>query len=33
MFNEVLVTLLAVEKPLLSDRIQMMLDALNPGIT
>jgi len=33
MYNDVLATLLPVEKPLLADRIQMMLDALNPGIT
>lgn len=32
MFNEVLSTLLPVEKPLLSDRIQKMMEALNPGI-
>jgi dynein heavy chain len=32
MYNEVLSTLLPVEKPLLQDRIQMMLDALQPGI-
>jgi len=32
MFNEVLSTLLPVEKPLLQDRIQKMMDALNPGI-
>jgi hypothetical protein len=33
MYNEVLATLLPVEKPLLADRIQMMLDALNPGVS
>jgi dynein heavy chain len=33
MYNDVLSTLLPVEKPLLQDRIQMMLDALAPGIT
>lgn len=33
MFNEVLATLLPVEKPLLQDRIQMMLDSLAPGIS
>lgn len=33
MYNDVLATLLAVEKPLLADRIQQMLDALHPGIT
>jgi dynein heavy chain len=33
MFNEVLATLLNVEKPLMADRIQMMLDSLNPGLT
>ena len=32
MYNEVLSTLLPVEKPLLQDRIQSMLDALQPGI-
>lgn len=32
MYNDVLSTLLPVEKPLLADRIQMMLDALNPGL-
>lgn len=32
MFNEVLSTLLPVEKPLLYDRIQKMMEALNPGI-
>jgi dynein heavy chain len=32
MYNDVLATLLPVEKPLLQDRIQMMLDALQPGI-
>lgn len=32
MYNEVLATLLPVEKPLLADRIQMMLSALNPGL-
>lgn len=33
MFNEVLSTLLPVEKPLLMDRIQMMLKALEPGLS
>jgi len=33
MFNEILATLLPVEKPLLADRIQMMCDYLAPGIT
>ena len=33
MYNDVLSTLLPVEKPLLQDRIQKMLDALDPGIT
>ena len=33
MYNDVLSTLLPVEKPLLADRIKMMLDALAPGIT
>jgi len=32
MYNDVLSTLLPVEKPLLQDRIQSMLDALQPGI-
>ncbi len=32
MYNEVLATLLPVEKPLLATRIQEMLDALAPGI-
>lgn len=32
MFNDVLATLLTVEKPLLGDRIRMMLDALRPGL-
>jgi dynein heavy chain len=32
MFNEILATLLPVEKPLLADRIQMMCDYLAPGI-
>lgn len=32
MYNEVLATLLPVEKPLLAARIQEMLDALAPGI-
>jgi len=32
MYNEVLATLLPVEKPLLGDRIQAMLDALAPGL-
>lgn len=32
MFNEILSTLLPVEKPLLADRIQMMIDSLSPGI-
>lgn len=32
MFNEVLSTLLPVEKPLLQDRIVLMLNALNPGL-
>lgn len=33
MFNDVLATLLPVEKPLLQDRIRMMQEALNPGLT
>lgn len=33
MFNDILATLLPVEKPLLADRIKMMMDALNPGLT
>jgi len=33
MYNDVLATLLNVEKPLLADRIKMMLDSLNPGLT
>jgi len=33
MFNDVLSTLLGVEKPLLGDRIQMMLTALEPGLS
>jgi dynein heavy chain len=33
MYNEILATLLAVEKPLLADRIKQMSDALEPGIT
>jgi dynein heavy chain len=32
MFNEILATLLPVEKPLLADRIQMMCNFLEPGI-
>lgn len=32
MFNEILSTLLPVEKPLLADRIKMMCDFLAPGI-
>lgn len=33
MYNEILATLLPVEKPLLADRIKQMSDALEPGIT
>lgn len=32
MYNDILATLLPVEKPLLADRIQMMIDSLSPGI-
>ena len=32
MYNEILSTLLPVEKPLLADRIKMMSDSLSPGI-
>jgi dynein heavy chain len=33
MYNEILATLLPVEKPLLSDRIKQMSDSLEHGIT
>lgn len=33
MYNEILATLLPVEKPLLADRIERMNKALQPGMT